>query len=167
MGTYCTSTSLQTLLVDVTLTGAGTTLTANLIDKCIDKSEQIINGYIGKRYDLGSVYFQTSSSIPPLVRSLGEDIAEGLYYMRSSRGGKESIQRGTDLVKDAKETLKMLQEYDISLSDTAGSLVPEGANSDYQVDCSTSDYHDTFDLDTGSSWAIDNDRLEDIESYRS
>lgn len=162
MGTYATTTSLQMILVGSSFDDS----TNKLASKCIDWAESEVNKYLSKRYDLSSSTFQTSTSIPPTVRSLTEQIAEGFFYMRNSRGGKESITRGKECIALAKENLELISSYKADLFDTSGSLITDKSNTAYRVLCNTSDYSETFNEDDPLHWSVDTDKLDDIDTER-
>src|SRR3954470_8603125 len=103
MGLYCTTTSLQVLLLGQEFDSA----TTSLVSKLITHSENEINKWISKRYDIGN-FNTTSTAVPPLVTSLAETLTEGYFYQRNSRGGKEGLAQGKVLIDQAKENLKLI-----------------------------------------------------------
>lgn len=162
MGIYATTTSLDTLMPGVTFD----TATTALASKLITRAENEVNKYLSRRYDLSGSPFDTSTSIPPLVTSLTEMIAEGYFWKANSRGGKESLARGEGLLKDARENLKMLAEYKADLLDTSGDPVADMTSPSYRVLSNTTNYTPTFAEDSETSWAVDGDKLDDIASER-
>lgn len=58
--------------------------------------------------------------------------------------------------------LKDIQDYKKDLLNTTGSAISERGFTSTDIQCST-EYSPTFDMDTSSAWAIDQDRLDDIE----
>jgi hypothetical protein len=139
-------------------------LTTALCSKLITHSENEINKYLSNRYNISA--FNTSGSVPPLVTSLCETLVEGYMYQRMSRGGKEMLANGSALIKQAKENLMMINEYKMNLLNTAGSLISDASNTGYVVLSNTTDYSNTFNEDSELLWAIDEDKLDDIESER-
>lgn len=162
MGKYATTTSLATIMIGTTF-DANTTFFAS---KCVDWAEADCNKYLAKRYDISASTFQTTTSIPPLVRTLAEQIATGYMFTLNSRASKETIERGEKLIKMANEQLQAIVSYEAHLYDTAGSLITESSNTAYQVQCNTSDYSTTFNEDDELSWAVDTDKLDDIDDGR-
>lgn len=161
MGLYATTTSLETIMIGTTFD----TATTALMSKMITHGENEINKYISKRYDVGAF---TSTSIPPLLTSLNETLAEGYYFLRNSRGGGEdSVKYGKELIKQAQSNLQLIADRSLDLLDTNGDPVAEFANASYQILSSSSNYAPTFNEDDELSWKIDDDKLDDIDSERS
>jgi len=164
MGTYCTTTTLETLMVGVTFN----TLTSSLATVMIEQAEAEINKYLSKRYDLSSNYFQTSTSVPPLVRTWCQRLSEGYTWHHLSRGGAGdmSLTRGDKLIEPTIENLKMVADYKMDVTDTLGSVIDDMANTSYRVLSNTEDYTDTFAEDDPLVWAVDSDKLDDISDER-
>lgn len=159
MGTFATTTSLQTLLPGVTFDS----VTTALCSSCIVWGENYVRGTLAKRYDFSASPFNTTTSIPPQITSITEKLAMGYYFKNASRGAKESISRGEALLKDAKEELQMILDHKTVLLDSTYSPVSEGLTT---IICSTSSYQPTFDEDDPLSWAVDSNKLDDISSAR-
>lgn len=140
------------------------TATSALATKCITHSENEINNWISKRYDL--TQFNTSTSIPPHITSLSETLSEGYMYQRMSRGAKEWMSRGKELIDQATENLKLISNYKLDLVNTAGSVIVDMSNTAYRVLSNTDGYSTTFDEDSELNWATDQTKLDDIESGR-
>ncbi len=160
MGTYATTTSLQVLMIGTTFD----TLTTALSSKLITHSENEINKYLSKRYDVS--LWNTSTSIPPLVTSLCETLTEGYMYQRMSRGGKEAMSRGDILIKQAIDNLTLLANYKMDLLTPAGSVLGDMSNTAYKVLSNTSDYSSTFGEDDELNWKVDSNKLQDIYDSR-
>lgn len=158
MGTYCTTTSLEILMVGTTFD----TATTALISKLITHSENEVNKYLSKRYDLNSI----AISVPPLVTSLTETLTEGYAYQRMSRGGKDAMKRGNELIKQAIDNLKLIADFKADLLDSTGQTIADDVNATGRVLCNTKDYSTTFNEDSELKWEIDSDKLDDIESER-
>jgi hypothetical protein len=163
MGTYATTTSLELVMVGVNF---GATNMQTLAAKAIEQAEAEVNKHLSKRYDLGSTTFQTSTSTPPMVRMLTEQIAEGYMWKWLSRGSKESITRGKEQIQEAKENLADILKGSVDLVNTAGSIISPMETGAFRVQCNTSDYTDTFGEDDDTSWAVDSDKLDDIANER-
>lgn len=161
MGTYATTTSLQTVLIGITFD----TATTSLASQCISWAESEVNKYLIKRYDI-TTFLATSTAVPPLVRTWTEWMAEGYFWQRNSRGSKESLTRGSELLKYARENLKDVAEYKGHLFNTTGSLISDKSTTAYRVKSTTQDYSDTFDETDSLNWAISADKESDIADER-
>lgn len=147
---------------------------ATLASKAIEQAESEVNKYLSKRYDLSSSTFQTSTSIPPLVRSLTERLAEANLWEFLSRGGagKESLERAKAIksavigTKKDPGNLMQIANFEVDLVSTTGSLIPNLTANSSRILCNTSDYTETFAEDDELNWAVDSDKLEDIASER-
>lgn len=162
MGTYATTTALDTMIPGVNI---GTTTASSLAGLCITWAENQVNAKLSRRYDTSS--WNTSTAVPPQVRSITEMIAGGHFFKQISRGGPESLERGNELMQDGLDQLMMLAKSECDLLDTAGSFTPERTDSSrVHVVSSTSAYHTTFDEDDPLNWTPDSDKLSDISSGR-
>lgn len=83
-----------------------------------------------------------------------------------SRGSKESLTRGNDLIKDVLENLKLIADYKLDLLDANASPITDMSNTAFRVLCNTTTYVNTFNEDSELSWAIDSDKLDDISDER-
>lgn len=164
MGTFATTTSLDTLMIGVSFD----TATTSLADKCITWAEGEIKKRISGRYDLSGSAFQTSTSIPPIIRDLTEQLSTAFMWENMSRGGgKESLGRAKRLRDHVFSNLDEIQGYKVKLLDTAGAEITEATNGSFRVLSNTDDYHSTFDEDDPLNWKVDPDKLDDISSERS
>lgn len=164
MGLYATTTSIQTLMINVNFD----LLTTDLCSKLITHAENEVNKYLSRRYDLSSNTFQTTTGIPPLVTSLTERLTEGYMWKSLSRGGtnKESLARGESLEKAVLDNLKLIADYKGDLFATSGSIISDMSNTAYRVLSNTEGYTDTFAEDNELNWAVDPDKLDDISNER-
>lgn len=165
MSTYCTTTSLQTLMVGTTFD----TATAALASDCIIQAESEINKYLSRRYDISASPFNTSTSIPPMVQTLAKWLSMSYVYENLARGSgpnNDVFTRSNRLNKRAIDNLTLIAEYKLDLLDSSGSTVTEAPNSSFRVLCNTSDYSNTFNEDDELDWAVDQDKLDDIDSER-
>lgn len=161
MGTYVTTTSLQTLMIGTTFDS----ITTSLASKLITHAENEINKWLSKRYDIPT-FMATSTAVPPLITSLAETLSEGYMYQRMSRGGKDSDQRGKILIAQVLENLKMISEYKLDLTDSTGNVIQDMSQTAYRILSSTSEYRSTFDEDSPLNWAVDQNKLDDIADER-
>jgi len=160
MANFLTSTSFQVLMIGTTFD----TATTSLLDKLMVHAENEVFKYLSKRYDVSG--WTSTANTPPLVISLGETICEGYMQQRMSRGGKEALARGKDLVKQAQDNLKMIADYKADLLSSSGAVVSDFSNTSYRVLSNTSDYTPTFGEDDELAWKVDQDKLDDLESER-
>lgn len=162
MGTYCTTTTLDTVMVGTQFD----TATSALAVECITWAEADANKYLSARFDIGGSYFLTSTATPPVVRAVCEWLSAGYMYEQMARGDK-TPKRAERLIKRAEDCLKMISTYETPLLDTAGSVIPDKANTKYRIKSNTSGYSSTFNEDDPLNWRIDDDKLDDIDSERS
>lgn len=140
--------------------------TTSLATKLITHAENEINKYISKRYDVSVSPFNTSTSIPPIITSIAETLSEGYMYQRMSRGGKESMERGSVLIKQALDNLKLIADYKLDIVDSSGDVITDMSNTSYRCLSNTDSYSTTFDEDSELDWKVDQEKLDAIESER-
>ncbi len=163
MGIYCTTTSLEVIMVGTTFD----TATTALASKLITHAENEVNKYLSKRYDLSLPIFSSGGAIPPLVTSLTESLAEAYMQRRMSRGGKEILAYAKDVIKEVTANLELISQYKLDLVGATGSIIVDMSQTAYRVLSSTSNYTPTFDEDDELNWEVDPDKLDDIASSRS
>jgi hypothetical protein len=130
-------------------------------------AENECDKYISKRYDVSAYVAASLTSIPPLLTSLTETLAEGYYFLRNSRGGgKDSVAYGKELIKQAQDNLLLIANRKLDLLDVAGNPVDEFANASFRLVSSTTNYTPTFNEDDELNWKQDEDKLDDIDSER-
>lgn len=161
MGMYATTTGMAVKMVGTVFDSA----TTSLASACIYDAENEIKKQLGKRYDVSSAYFQTTTSIPPIIRSLAETLAIGYMYEFMARGSKEGHARADRYIKRVMENLKSIAEGTLQVTDTAGAALT-GNPDEWKVHSNTTDYSNTFNEDAPANWEVDPDKLEDIESER-
>lgn len=157
MGSYATTTSLDTLTIGTNFD----TATTSVATKCITWAEDEINKMLSKRYDVST--FVTTT--PPLIISLSEQLALGYFYRMQSRGSKESLSRAKTMIDGVMDNLKELVKGKMEIVDTSGSLVTKRSGRKGVLE-NTSGYAPTFAEDDPLDWGIDQDKLDDIESDR-
>lgn len=162
MGTFCTTTALDTLMPGITFD----TATTNLASKCVDWSENWIRAKLSRRYDVAALPFTVSTSTSMLT-ALGEQMAMGYLYKQISRGSKESITRGNELIDGAQDTVMKISSYECELlGATNGTAVVSDRAGRVEIISSSTAYHTTFDEDDPLNWGPDSDKLSDIDSGR-
>lgn len=160
MGTYCSTTSLDAVMIGTNFD----TATTAMATECISWAESEINKYLSKRYDTGA--FNTSTSVPPMVRTWAVWLAEGYMYQQNSRGGKEGMERGKIFIDRAIDNLKLVSEYKLDILNSAGSALSELSTGSYRIQCSTLNYSNTFNEDDELSWRVSSNKEDDIDSER-
>lgn len=141
------------------------TATTSLATKLITHSENEINKMISKRYDISSFNIN-AASVPPLITSIAETLTEGYMYHRMSRGSKEGLAHGKELISQAMDNLKAIADYKLDLVDSSGDVITDMSQTAYRILSNTSDYSNTFNEDDPLDWAVDEDKLDDIEDER-
>ena len=156
---YASSTTVLQLVPGIVTTDSAT---VDALNAHIRRADDTINGKIAKRY---SVPF-TSTAIPPLVRTIAEDLTAGfLFRSLFTRDSQNRNDWTEDLMKRAYEMLDQIADGEIDLADTSGALLSE-RDSTNKIDISTENYYPIFDVDTDTSWNIDSDRLDDISDRK-
>jgi hypothetical protein len=164
MSVFCaTYTSIQYRLINTDFTN---TNTAALFTEAALAADDDIRGHLAKRYDVSSSYFQTSTSAPPLLRKVGQDLTIGYIIEGLSRGSKEDQARSDRYLKRGFSLLEKIANFEMEIFDTAGSLIPGSTTNYAGVKENSSGYHNTFNEDAPTSWAIDQNKLDDIEDER-
>lgn len=161
MGLYCTTTSLQVLMVGTTFD----TATTSLADKLIIHAENEINKYLSKRYDIES-FNSSVGAVPPIVTSLCETLSEGYMYQRMSRGGKDSMARAQILIDQVLKNLQLIADYKLDLVDSNENVISDMSQTAYRVLSNTTGYVNTFNEDDSLNWEVDPNKLQDIEDER-
>jgi len=160
VGTYCTTTSLQTAMIGTEFD----TATTSLATECIQWAEDEIDKFLSQRYDLSSSYFQTSTSTPPVIQTICKWLSQGYMYEQMARG--QESKRGEKLIERAINNLKMIAEFKLNVFDSTGSVVPDSVSSTYRIQCNTSNYANTFNEDDELNWRVDDSKLDDIDAER-
>ena len=162
MGVYATTTALDTLMIGVTFDSA----TSAMATKAIEHAEAMINSYIGNRYNIAGAPFQTTSTIPPKIKSLAEQISEGWVWTKSTRGSGADFERGKELRREALVCLESIRDYKLNLFDSSGSIITEKTTSNFRVQSNTVTFTPTFGEDDPLDWEVDRDKLQDISDSR-
>lgn len=155
---YATTSSLEVLMIGTKFD----TATTALATKLMVHAENEVNKYLSKRYDIA----QFQSVVPPIVTSWTETLTEGYMYQRMSRGGKDAMKRGKELIDQVLKNLEDVAEYKKDIMDTAGAVIPDMSNTAYRLESTTVNYTDTFDEGEELNWRVDPDKLQDIEDAK-
>jgi hypothetical protein len=160
MGLFATTSSLSIKMVGTVFDSATTILaSASIYD-----AENEIKKKLSKRYDFSVSPFLTTTSIPPMVTYLTETLAIGYMYENMARGSKEGYERADRYIQRVMDNLTSLLEGEVQLMDSSGTLIPE-IEGDWAVH-TTDNYSPTFNEDDPESWAVDQDKLDDISDER-
>jgi phage gp36-like protein len=159
---YSTTTSLEILLVGVTFD----TATTSLVSQCITDAENEVDKYLSKRYDMADYMAMSLTALPPLLKTLTNQIAMGYYYQNSARGGKDSLDFGDKIIKRATENLILIQERKADLLNVNMEPVAEASTAGYKMVSNTTNYTPTFNVDDPLKWKQDQDQLDDADTER-
>lgn len=162
MGTYATTTTLDTRMLGITFD----TATTNIASEAISDAENEIDKYLSKRYDLSASPFNTTTTIPPMVTTMCLWLAQGYMYLDMSRGGKESMDRGQMYINRAIKNLELIRDFKVDLVDSNKSAIADVSTGAMRVLSNTKDYTPTFGEDDPLNWKVDTDKLSDISDSR-
>lgn len=165
MGNYATTTSLSELIPNflrqntTTSDAAGT----SMFSRHITRAESVIDSAISRLYTLPFITGTTTTNVPPILRTLAEDIA--CYYALRSSYTQDGASKNpyVDSYKTALDTLEDLASGKIKLADTSGSLLAVRA-SRYLSD--KEGYTPIFGLDNQKQWKRDEQEEADQEAAR-
>lgn len=164
MGTYATTTSISNLLPGFLRGNTTTSDTAgvNFFSAHIDRAESEVNAVVAKRY---SMPFATSTSIPPLLRTISENIATYNTALAAfGQDGKQKWQYLEDYYGKATKYLEQLDTGDMQLTNTDGSLVATRATN--RIRSNTEDYTPIFGMDDPTKWKRDDTEITDQSDAR-
>ena len=131
----------------------------------IARSDALINSKIATRYDVSG--FDTSGSVPPLVRMLSEDITSFYTYRSQFSGDNQNQNDWIEKFESAMEDLEAIRDGSMDLVNTAGSLIGErSATAIELVSSNTKNYTPLFDEDSVTAWKVDDDKLTAIKDSR-
>lgn len=124
----------------------------------IDKGETHFNAVASKHYSL------PFTTIPPLAREISFDLAA--YWTIRAFSTRDWPNRN-ELLDDYKmvfDDLKALENGDLKLSLTDGSIVAQATTN--LISSNREGEGSIFDVDTATAWEVDEDRLSDLENSR-
>lgn len=160
MGTYCTTSSLETLWGGASFSGLTSTA-----EKMITQAENEIDKMLSKRYDMGSAIFQTSTSVPPMITTLCEWLSLGYLYENTSRGSVDAYARADRYIKKAHENIQGILDNKYDIVDADGDPISDNGTQ-FTILSNQTDYHQTFNEDDPLNWNVDSDKLDDIADGR-
>jgi phage gp36-like protein len=160
MGSYATTTSFSNLIPNLLAgnTTSGDIPGAAALDAHITRAESVVNSYISSRYSL------PFTTVPPLVRTLSEDITAYFHIRGVSVQDGQRDNPWYESYKLALDMLKDIKDGKLGLSLTDGSSLAPASSSKFLS--STDGYAQTFNLDDSDKWEVDADRLDEISDGR-
>lgn len=158
---YCDSTTVANYLIGYDISD---TATAQIVSDSIEDAQNEINKYLGERYDI--TLWDTSTSTPPLVKTICKWYAAGLAIEACSRGDKETMKRSAVLIERATKNLDDLESGKLTIADSTGAAIAKD-NDPMQVYSNTEDYPTTFNEDDPLKWKVSKSKKSDIMSDRS
>lgn len=164
MGVFVnTFTSIQYRMLGTDFTNSNS---AALFSEAATAADDDIRGKLAKRYDISSSYFQTSTSAPPLLRKVGQDLVIAYMIEGLSQGSENDHKRADKYYKRAMMVLDDLAQFKMNLYNTSGSLIAASSSNHAGVKSNTVDYYNTFNEDAIENWSVDEDKLDDISDER-
>lgn len=164
MGKYFTTSSISIVLPGFLKSDTTTSDSVGtaIFERAIENTEGYVNSVISRRYDVTAF---TTTSIPPLLRKITEDLS---IYEVLKKTGYRANERNEflDDFKDSKNILEQIAKGEVELTYTDGSTVAINSNEVSKLKSSTEDYNATTNLDDETNWEVDGDQLEDIEDER-
>lgn len=158
-----TYTSIQYRMVNTDFSNAAS---AALFSEVCDAADETIRTCLSKQYDVSAAYFQTSTSAPPMLQEVGENLVIGYMIESLSRGGEAEMKRADRYLERAMAVLNDLKDNKIALFDSLGSIITPDSSDYPGVLESHSSYEPTFNEDHPLDWSQDDDKLEDIFDAR-
>lgn len=144
-----------------TTTVSGYTATVAMLTAQTVRADSMIDGYCAKRYSIplnGASTF--TSSVPPLIRTLSQDLAASwtyrAYFPKDSVSYSEWPER---FEKTALNTLSLIRTEDVDLFDTAGSSLDEVYVAS-KIESNTDNFSKDFGHDNALAWAVDPDKID-------
>lgn len=124
----------------------------------IDKAEAHFNGVAAKSYSL------PFTTIPPLAREMSFDMAAYWTILAFSTRDWPNRNEMLEDYKQVFDMLKMLEEGDLKLANTDGSIVSQATTS--LISSNRESQDPIFDVDEPEAWKVDQDRLDALETAR-
>jgi hypothetical protein len=158
-----TATSILPIMPGLPQTSSsnGYSNTVSIISKHITRAENFVNGKVARRYDISGF---TSTSHPPLLKTLTEDITTYYTFRSLYSADNQNVNEWTDKFLEARDTLDQIMSGDLDLVDEGGDLIEERSSSttDYLVS-NTEDFSPTFDEGNVLDWRVSNSKKTAIK----
>jgi phage gp36-like protein len=165
MGAYVTSTNILDIvpMLPQTTTASGYSNTSMVVDRHITRAESYVNGKLSQRYDVPF----TSTAIPPLVKTITEDIATFYVFRSLFTQDNQNYNEYLESYKTADELLKEIQSGDIDVILSTGETAPEKSGSDNEdISSNVTGKSAFFNVDNSLDWKFDDELLDDIRDKR-
>lgn len=164
MGNYVDEDRILKLMPQLPKTsGTGYSQTSDLITLAIEKSEAEIDSYLSTKYAL------PFDPVPPVIRNLADELSQYHVTLRLYSGDNMARNEYTEQFRawdhNPYETLKRIQNNDMLLTATDGSLVATKTAA-RSIKTTHSDYAPTFNIDEPTQWAQDSDLLDEVADER-
>lgn len=159
MGLYATTTSISELLPNYLKSNTTTSDTYGtaVFSRHIDRAEGVVNSFLAARYAL------PFTTVPPIVRTLSEDLASWFAARGAYAQDSQLRQEYLDRFDDAVDMLREIRDGKLKVALTNGSLVSPQSTSRFLT---STDYSHVFNLDEPESWGVDADQIDDMENAR-
>ena len=145
-------------------TSSSDTAGTNIFSRHITRSEAIVNAAVTARYSLPFIVATITTNVPPIMRTLSEDIA-CYFTVRAShmRDGASRNEYADDYLR-ALDTLEKIEKGDITLTYTDGSAVATRSTGRFLS--SEENYTPIFGRDDPKDWERDADEVDDQANAR-
>lgn len=160
MGLYATTTTISQRLPGVMIgdtTTSDNTFTT-VFASFIDKAEVHFNAVAAKSYAL------PFNPIPPIAREISFDLAAYWTIRAFSTRDWPNRNEMLDDYKMVFDQLKDLEEGDLVITQTDGSVIPQAVTS--LISSNRENQGPIFDVDTATAWKPDQQRLDALEGSR-
>ena len=131
---------------------------SSVFSSFIDKAETHFNAVAAKTYSL------PFTTVPPLAREMSFDMAAYWTILAFSTRDWPNRNEMLEDYKQVFEMLKMLEEGDLVLSNTNGSIVSQETTA--LISSNRQGQDPIFDVDEPEAWKVDQDRLDTLETAR-
>ena len=165
MGAYVTLATMLTVMPGLpqTTTAVGYIDTASRVNTHINRAESKVNGKLAIRY----VTPFTTTSVPPNVRTITEDIATYYIYRSFFSSDSQNYNDYLDSYKEAIDDLIDIRDGKSDLADTQGALIEDRPSTgDIDLYSNTDGEQPFFDIDTATSQDFANSRKDRVKGNR-
>jgi phage gp36-like protein len=160
MGDYATTSSLSELIPNFLRQNTTTSDTAgtSMFARHVLRAESVVNAYVSKLYALPFIVGTTTTNVPPVLRTLSEDIA--CYYALRSAFTQDGQSKNPyyEAYKGAMDTLESIAEGETILVNTSGSFIATQSTNRYLS--STEGQTPIFGLDEPTEWGRSQEEID-------
>ena len=160
MGLYATTTTISQRLpglLNYDTTTSDPTMTT-VFSSYIDKAESRFNAVAAKHYDI------PFTTVPTQAREISFELAAYWTIRAFSTRDWPNRNETLDDYKEVFDELKKLEEGDLTLTLTDGSIIARDTSS--LISSNRVGQGSIFDVDTATSWGVDQDRLNNLDGSR-